>query len=65
MIEKEFTSTEVAQRLGISRNTLVRYVNRNPELTPAKRLTPRLLMWTETEVQRVIECRQRKRAGAK
>jgi len=59
MVEREFTSTEVAQRLGITRNTLMRYVNRSPELAPAKRLTPRLLMWTEAEIQRVIKHRSK------
>ena len=59
MVEKEYTSAEVAQRLGISRGTLNRFVNRNPDVTPAKRLTPKLLMWTEAEIQRLIERRNR------
>lgn len=59
MVEKEFTSAEVAQRLGISRETLNRFINRNPGVAPAKRLTPKLLMWTEAEIQRLIERRNR------
>lgn len=63
MVEREYTSAEVAQRIGISRGTLNRFVNRNPDIAPAKRLTPKLLMWTEAEIQRLIERRANSKSG--
>lgn len=60
-----YTSAEVAKRLGLHRVTLVRYVIRHPELRPAmdsERLGANFYMWTEAEIERLIQYREKPRA---
>lgn len=57
----EYTSAEVAERLGISRKTLIAFLRRNPDVRPKKRFVANFLIWTEAEVERLIERRNNRR----
>lgn len=61
MSERKRVSAEVADRLGISRKTLMVYLHRNPDLKPAERLPDNDFLWSESEIQAVIERRQRRK----
>lgn len=60
MSERKRVSAEVADRLGISRRTLMVYLHRNPDLKPAERLPDNDFLWAEDEIQAVIDRRQRR-----
>lgn len=60
----EKTSAQVAERMGISRTSLNTFLVRHPELKPALRLQPSGdLLWTEEEIQRLIEAKAKARGG--
>jgi len=50
-------SVEVAQRLGITRQNLMMYLARHPDLRPQERLPNGDFLWSEAEIQAVIERR--------
>lgn len=61
MSERKRVSAEVADRLGISRKTLMVYLHRNPDLKPAERLPDNDFLWSESEIEAVIERRNRRK----
>jgi hypothetical protein len=61
MSERKLVSSEVASRLGISRQGLIVYLARNTDLKPAERLPDNDFLWSEEEIQRLIERRQRRK----
>jgi len=54
-------SAEVAQRLGITRKNLTTYLTRHPDLRPKERLPNGDFLWSEAEIQAVIERRAKRR----
>lgn len=56
-------TSEVAERLGISRKTLVMYILRNPELRPVERLPNQDYLWSEAEIERIVNYRATSRRG--
>lgn len=65
MSERKKVSAEVAERLDLSRHYLLTYLSRNPELRPAERLPNGDFLWSEDEIQRLIERRQRRKVRGK
>lgn len=63
--ERKKVSAEVAERLDLSRHYLLTYLSRNPELRPAERLPNGDFLWSEDEIQRLIERRQRRKVRGK
>lgn len=61
MSERKRVTAEVAQIIGITRKNLTNYLDRNPELRPAERLPSGDFLWSEAEIQAVIERRQRRK----
>lgn len=54
----EKTTSQVAVQLSTNRKTINMFLSRHPELRPVKRLQPSGdLLWTEEEIQRLIERR--------
>lgn len=54
-----FTSPEVSEIIGMSRTTLIQYINRHKELYPSIRTETRSgeLLWTKDEIIRLVEYR--------
>lgn len=63
MSERKKVSAEVAQQLNLSRHYLLTYLSRNPELRPAERLPNGDFLWSEDEIERLIERRARGKRG--
>lgn len=63
MSERKKVSAEVAQRLNLSRHYLITYLGRNPELRPEERLPNGDFLWSEDEIERLIERRAKGRKG--
>lgn len=56
------TTIAAAQRLGISRNHLLTFLHRHPELKPAARIQGGrhgIYLWTEEEVRRIEQHRNK------
>lgn len=59
-MERKRVSIEVAQQLGISRKALVVYLYRHPDLRPAERLPNGDFLWSDEEIQSVVDSRSRR-----
>jgi hypothetical protein len=60
------TSTQVADELGITRESLIVYLGRHPELKPAKRIEPSGdFIWTDEEIEQLAEARRNKSKGGR
>lgn len=62
--DRKETTSEVAQRLGLLRNSLTTYLTRHPDLRPAERLPNGDFLWGPEDVERLIERRQRRKVTA-
>lgn len=56
MQRKRITS-EVAPLVGLEHQSLINYLARHPELKPGERLPNDDYLWSEEEIQRVVEAR--------
>jgi len=65
MSERKRVTAEVAEQLGVTRNNLTTYLTRHPDLRPAERLPNGDYLWSEAEIQAVIERRQRRQHSSK
>lgn len=61
MDTRKRVSAEVAERLGITRKNLATYLTRHPDLRPKERLPNSDFLWSEEEIQAVIERRAKRR----
>lgn len=62
----DITTAQVAEMLGTSRQAINVYLQRHPELKPKRQLQPsKNLIWTEDEVQRLIEAKANKSKGGR
>lgn len=62
----DITTAQVAERLGTSRQAINVYLQRHPHLRPALQLQPSgNLLWTEDEVQRLIDAKANKSKGGR
>lgn len=61
MSERKKVSSEVAALVGLTPKYLATYLSRNPELRPAERLPNTDFLWTEDEIERLIERRARRK----
>lgn len=64
MSERKKVSAEVASMLGLTRNNLTTYLVRHPDLRPVERLPNGDFLWSEREIQAVIERRQRRKQSS-
>lgn len=63
---EDITTTQVANRMGIKREALLVFLKRHPDLKPKRQLQPsRTYIWTEEEVQRLIEAKANKIKGGR
>jgi hypothetical protein len=56
------TTTEVAEQVNMSRQYLLTYISRHPELRPAENITG-AWFWSGEEIQRLVDFRASKRRG--
>lgn len=61
MDTRKRVSVEVAERLGITRKNLATYLTRHPDFRPKERLPNGDFLWSEDEIQAVIERRAKRR----
>jgi len=60
------TSTKAAELIGISRSTLIKVLQRHPDLKPARRLEPSGdFLWTEEEITKVAQLRANPNKGGR
>jgi len=57
--DRKKVSLEVAAQIGISRKTLTVYLVRNPDLRPSERLPNGDLLWSEEEIEALIDRRSK------
>ena len=62
--KRKLVTSEVALRLGITRKALIMFILRNADLKPAERLPNEDFLWSESEIERLIERRQRRKVTA-
>jgi hypothetical protein len=55
------TTRQAAEELGISHTNLRVYINRHPELAPAKSMHENMNVWTDEEIEAVRQARATKR----
>ena len=60
MSERKLVTAEVAPRIGLTRNYLTTYLHRYPELRPAERLPNGDYLWSNAEIQAVIDRRSKR-----
>ena len=60
-------SSEVAAMVGTTRKNLLTFLSRNPELRPSERLPNTDFLWSQEEIERLIERRSARkvRSGKK
>ena len=62
---RKLVTSEVAAKLGITRKNLIMVILRNPELKPEERLPNGDYLWSESEIEAVIERRNRRKHSSK
>jgi hypothetical protein len=55
------TTAEVAESIGMTRQGLINYLVRHPELRPARKVFDRNYLWTDEEIERLVESRSKRR----
>ena len=65
-MEEFITTTQVAERLGMHRNSVTKMLSLHPELKPTRSLIPSgTLLWTEEDVQKVMRFRENPSKGGR
>lgn len=60
----EQTTAQVAETLGTSRQSLIVFLSRHPDLKPEKRLLPSGdLLWSDEEIERLKEAKAKAKGG--
>lgn len=65
MSNRKLVTFEVAKRLGVTRNNLTTYLTRHPDLKPEERLPNGDYLWSEDEIEAVLERRNERKNGRK
>ena len=58
---KLYTTAQVAERIGIKRNSISQLIWRIQGLRPARVVPPGSFLWTESEVERLVAYRNRRK----
>jgi hypothetical protein len=60
-MQRKQTTSEIIPRVGLDHKVLIDYLWRHPELKPAERLPSGAFLWSEEEIQRLLDFRARRR----
>lgn len=60
-MERKKTTSEVVPDVGLTHQSLINYLTRHPELRPEEKLPSGDYLWTDEEIQRLREARERRR----
>lgn len=59
-MQRKKTTSEVVPELGIGHKALITYLYRHPEYRPPERLPNGDYLWSDEDIQRVAEARERR-----
>lgn len=63
MSQRKLVSAEVAAQIGVTRKNLLTYLTRHPDLRPSERLPNGDFLWSDEEIQAVVERRAKRKAS--
>jgi hypothetical protein len=61
VVERKKATSEAAQTIGLNHQVLINYIRRHPDLKPADRLPNGDYLWSDEEIERLIEARKEKK----